>query len=58
MERHGLRWLAVQMLRSLKPPATGVSDEEVFRRMREAEENVSIMLTHEEFPAGIKRLAF
>lgn len=47
--------LASQILRSLRPPAARVSDEEVFMRMKEAEEDPKLMLTHEVFLAGIKR---
>ncbi len=47
--------LASTMLRSLTPPANSVSDEEVIRRMREAEEDPSVMISHEELLAGIER---
>jgi len=47
--------LASQLLRSLSPPAGIVSDEEVLRRMREAEDDPRVMLSHEEFISGIDR---
>lgn len=47
--------LASQLLRSLTPPLESVSDEEVFRRMREAEDDPSVILSQEEFFAGIDR---
>lgn len=47
--------LASQILRSLKHPGVHVSDEEVFLRMKEAEEDPGILLTHNEFLAGIER---
>ncbi len=47
--------LASRLLQSLSPPVYGVSDEDVFERMREAEDDPSVMLSHKEFIAGIKR---
>ena len=47
--------LASRMLRSLDPPTCDVSDEDVMRRVREADEDPSVMISHEEFMAGIKR---
>lgn len=47
--------LASRILRTLTPPEKEVSDEEVFRRIQEAEEDPSVMITHEELLAGINR---
>jgi hypothetical protein len=47
--------LASRILRSLTPPANDVSDEDVFRRIREADEDPSVMITHEELLSGINR---
>ncbi len=48
--------LAARMLQSLKPPAE-VPDAEVFRRMTEAEEDPSVLISQEEFLSGIDRRA-
>ena len=45
--------LASQMLRSLPPPDHPIADEEVFQRMREAEEDPGVMIGHEELISGI-----
>ena len=47
--------LASRLLQSLPPPDHYVVDEEVFRRMQEAEDDSSLMISHEEFVAGIRR---
>ena len=47
--------LASLLLRSLTPPVSDVPDEEVFQRMREADEDPGVTLTHEEFLSGIRR---
>ena len=41
--------LAALLLRSLDVPHFDVSDEEVFRRVREADEDPSVMMTSDEF---------
>ncbi|MCB1078593.1 MAG: hypothetical protein KDM63_12910 [Verrucomicrobiae bacterium] len=46
--------LACQLLRSLTPPVHDVSDEEVSRRLREAESDPDCLINHEEFLAGIE----
>jgi len=47
--------LASRLLQSLPPPDHYVVDEEVFRRMQEAEDDSSVMISHEDFVAGIRR---
>ena len=47
--------LASRMLESLTPPPHTISDEEVFERMRQADDNPDIMISHEEFVAGVQR---
>jgi hypothetical protein len=46
--------LASRILRSLTPPSAEIPDTEVVLRMQEAEEDSSVMLTHEQFLSGIK----
>lgn len=47
--------LASHLLRSLGPETESVSDEEVARRLEEAEADPSVMISHEELVAGIER---
>ncbi|MAS95410.1 MAG: hypothetical protein CMO55_19600 [Verrucomicrobiales bacterium] len=47
--------LASRLLQSLSPPDHSVTDQEVFQRMKEAEEDPSVMIGHDEFVAGIRR---
>ena len=47
--------LASHLIQSLSPPDYAVSDEEVFQRIKEAEEDPGVMITHEELVSGIKR---
>tara|TARA_R110002096_G_scaffold288403_5_gene482150 strand:- start:1686 stop:1901 length:216 start_codon:yes stop_codon:yes gene_type:complete len=46
--------LASTLLQSLSPPTRYISDEEVHLRVREADEDPTVMLTHEEFISGIE----
>ena len=45
--------LASRLLRSLPPPRVTVTDSEVLRRMKEAEENPAVMISHEELLSGL-----
>lgn len=54
MDEESRASLAARMLRSLPCPGD-VDDEEVSRRMREAENDPSILISHEEFLSGIDR---
>ena len=47
--------LASRLLHGLESPVYDVSDEEVFRRMKEAEEDPSVLITFDELVAGLKR---
>lgn len=47
--------LAVQLLDGLGSPAYDVSDEEVFARVREGEEDPSVMLSFDQLLAGLKQ---
>ena len=47
--------LASHLIQSLSPPAYAVPDEEVSQRIKEAEEDPGVMITHEELVSGIKR---
>ncbi len=46
--------LASRLLHSLMPPQFNVSDDEVRERIKEAELDPSVMLSHEDFVAGLK----
>ncbi len=46
--------LASRLLHGLESPIYDVSDEEVARRMEEAEEDPSVMITFDELVAGLK----
>jgi len=45
--------LASRLLQSLPPPDHYVVDEEVFRRLQEAEEDSSVMISQPDFVEGI-----
>lgn len=47
--------LASRLLRSLTPPTSEIPDSEVVQLMREADDDPSVMLNHEQFLSGIKR---
>ncbi len=47
--------LASELLRGFDPPVYEVSDEEVELRVKEGEEDPSVLITSEEFEAGLKR---
>lgn len=47
--------LASDSLASMAPSKYDVSDEEVLQRVREAEEDPTIMITHDELISGINR---
>ena len=46
--------LASRLLHGLETPVYDVSDEEVFRRMREAEDDPSVLITFDELVAGLR----
>ncbi len=46
--------LASRLLHGLETPVYAVPDEEVFRRMREADEDPSIMIGFEELVSGLR----
>lgn len=46
--------LASRLLRSLTPPTSEIPDSVVVQRMREADDDPSVMLNHEQFLSGIK----
>lgn len=46
--------LASRLLHGLETPVYEVPDEEVFRRMREADENPGVMITFDELVAGLR----
>ena len=46
--------LASQLLHGLESPIYEVSDEEVERRRKEADEDPSVMITFDELVAGLK----
>ena len=46
--------LASRLLHGLESPVYDVSDEEVSRRIEEAEEDPSVMITFDELAAGLK----
>ncbi len=47
--------LASRLLHGLESPVYEVSDEEVFRRMCEAEEDSSVMISFDELISGLRR---
>ena len=47
--------LASRLLHGLETPVYDVSDEEVSRRMREADENPAVLITFEELVSGLHR---
>ena len=47
--------LASRLLHGLESPVYEVADEEVFRRMREAEEDPSVMISFDELISGLRR---
>jgi hypothetical protein len=47
--------LASQLLHGLETPVYSVSDEEVRRRMREAEEDPTVMITFDQLVAGLRQ---
>ena len=49
--------LASRLLHGLESPIYEVSDEEVSRRMEEAEKDPSVMITFDELVAGLKNRA-
>ena len=46
--------LASRLLHGLEPPVYDVSDEEVFRRMKEADDDPDVLITFDELVAGLK----
>lgn len=46
--------LASRLLHGLESPVYQVTDEEVARRMKEAEEDPGVMITFEELTAGLR----
>ncbi len=47
--------MASQLLHSLETPHHWVSDEEVSERIREAEEDPSVLISLDEFTRGVQR---
>jgi hypothetical protein len=47
--------MASQLLHSLETPHHWVSDEEVAERIREAEEDPSVLISFDEFTSGVRR---
>jgi hypothetical protein len=47
--------LASQLLHGLESPVYDVSDNEVAKRRREAEDDPSVLITFDELVAGLKR---
>ena len=47
--------LASRLLHGLETPVYDVSDGEVFRRMKEAEEDPSVMISFDQLVSGIRR---
>ncbi|MGI9244439.1 MAG: hypothetical protein ACR2RV_26805 [Verrucomicrobiales bacterium] len=47
--------LPSRLLHGLEPPVYDVSDEEVFRRMKEADEDPSVLITFDKLVAGLKK---
>lgn len=47
-------WLAARLLRGMDRLTYKVSDEEVLRRMREADENPEVMITLDQFVSGLR----
>ena len=46
--------LASRLLHGLESPVYDVSDEEVFRRIKEADDDPSVLITFDELVAGLK----
>ena len=46
--------LASRLLHGLESPVYDVSDEEVFRRMKEADDDPDVLITFDELVAGLK----
>lgn len=46
--------LAASLLHGLEKPHYGISDEEVRRRMREADENPEVMITFDQLVSGLR----
>ena len=46
--------LASRLLHGLETPVYEVSDEEVFRRMREADEDPRVMISFDELVSGLR----
>ena len=46
--------LASRLLHGLESPVYDVSDEEVVRRMKEADDDPSVLITFDELVAGLK----
>ncbi len=46
--------LASKLLRGLETPLYEVSDEEVLRRMREADEDPSVLISFDELVSGLR----
>jgi hypothetical protein len=46
--------LAATLLQGLETPRYHVSDEEVIRRMREADENPDVMITFDQLVSGLR----
>ena len=49
------RSIVSELLRGLDPPVYEVSDEEVHNRVREGEEDPSVLISSDELEAGLKR---
>jgi len=47
--------LASRLIHGLETPVYEVPDEEVFRRMKEAEEDSSVMITFDELVSGLRK---
>ena len=47
--------LASRLLHGLETPVYDVSDEEVFKRMRGAEDDPSVMISFDELVSGIRK---
>ena len=47
--------LASQLLHGLESPVYEVSDDEVFRRRKESEDDPSVLITFDQLVAGLKR---
>ena len=47
--------LASRLIHGLETPVYDVSDEEVFQRMKEAEQDPSMMISFEELVSGVRK---